>query len=50
MTKGDTKRTRSRARCSRCGATQGLIKKYGLGVCRRCFKEIAGELGFRKFD
>ncbi|MFX0198178.1 MAG: 30S ribosomal protein S14 [Candidatus Hodarchaeota archaeon] len=36
--------------CRRCGTTRGLIRRYGLNVCRRCFREIARKLGFTKFD
>ncbi len=36
-------------RCKRCGSTKGLIRKYGLYICRRCFREIANELGFFKY-
>ena len=35
--------------CQRCGTSRGLIRKYGLNICRRCFREIAEDLGFRKF-
>jgi ribosomal protein S14 len=31
-----------------CGAHQGLIRKYGLMICRRCFRERAEEIGFIK--
>ncbi|ELP88476.1 hypothetical protein EIN_230790, partial [Entamoeba invadens IP1] len=24
--------------CRRCGARKGLIRKYGLDICRRCFR------------
>ena len=33
-----------------CGARVGVIRKYALNICRRCFKENAERLGFRKFD
>ncbi len=36
-------------RCQRCGTTKGLIRKYGLYICRRCFRELGEELGFRKY-
>jgi len=37
--------------CWRCGKVgRGVIRKYDLDVCRRCFREIARDLGFRKFD
>lgn len=36
--------------CRRCKNNKGLIRKYGLYLCRRCFKDIAEGVGFRKFD
>lgn len=36
--------------CRRCGRTGGHISKYGLDLCRHCFREIALELGFKKFS
>lgn len=35
-------------RCRRCGTTKGVIRKYGLYICRRCIREIYKELGFKK--
>lgn len=37
-------------RCRICKGRKALIRKYRLYVCRRCFKEFATELGFRKYD
>ncbi|KAL7722101.1 RNA-binding protein [Entamoeba marina] len=37
-------------RCRRCNAQKGLIRKYGLDLCRRCFREKANEIGFFKLD
>ncbi len=37
-------------RCIRCGTHEALIRKYGLNICRRCFREVAEELGFRKYS
>jgi len=36
--------------CKRCGRTRGHISKYGLHLCRQCFREIAFDLGFKKND
>jgi len=36
--------------CKLCGTHRGVIYKYGLGVCRRCFKDYAEKFGFSKFD
>lgn len=37
-------------RCRRCGRTGGHIGKYGLELCRSCFREVAIELGFKKYN
>jgi ribosomal protein S14 len=39
-------------KCRRCGRTGvgGHINKYGLDVCRCCFREIATRLGFKKYS
>ncbi|MDP7324208.1 MAG: 30S ribosomal protein S14 [Candidatus Woesearchaeota archaeon] len=36
--------------CVRCGRRRGIIRKYGLYVCRQCFREIALKIGFKKFS
>lgn len=36
-------------KCERCGRYGSHIKKYGLHLCRQCFREIAEELGFKKY-
>ena len=37
-------------RCRRCGRAGGHISKYGLDLCRSCFREIAVQLGFKKYS
>ncbi len=37
-------------RCSRCGRRGGHIDKYGLDLCRQCFREIATKIGFKKYS
>ncbi|MBQ03900.1 30S ribosomal protein S14 [Candidatus Bathyarchaeota archaeon] len=50
MSKVRTKRYGKGSRsCTRCGTFDGLIRRYGLNVCRQCFREIAVDLGFKKF-
>ncbi|KYQ55676.1 40S ribosomal protein S29, partial [Trachymyrmex zeteki] len=35
--------------CSRaCANRHGLIRKYGLNICRQCFREYAADIGFKK--
>ncbi|MBI4019031.1 MAG: 30S ribosomal protein S14 [Candidatus Aenigmarchaeota archaeon] len=36
-------------KCVRCGNMRGLIRKYSLMYCRRCFREVAADLGFHKY-
>lgn len=36
--------------CKRCGSKGGtLIRRYGLNICRQCFREAAETLGFKKY-
>ena len=35
--------------CKLCGTTRGMISKYGLDLCRRCFRLNAKSLGFKKY-
>lgn len=37
-------------RCRLCGNRRGHIGKYGLNICRRCFRENATKLGFKKYN
>jgi len=36
-------------KCERCGSFKGVISKYKLNYCRRCFREVARNIGFKKF-
>ncbi|MFA5357939.1 MAG: 30S ribosomal protein S14 [archaeon] len=36
--------------CRMCGTRKGLIRKYKMVICRRCFKDNAEILGFKKYD
>ncbi|MEO2240699.1 MAG: 30S ribosomal protein S14 [Euryarchaeota archaeon] len=36
-------------RCRRCGDTHGVIQKYGILLCRQCFREVAEKMGFKKY-
>jgi small subunit ribosomal protein S14 len=37
-------------KCTRCGSTHGHIGKYGINLCRQCFREVATKLGFKKYS
>lgn len=36
-------------KCVRCGRFGAHISKYNLHLCRQCFREIAEQLGFKKY-
>ena len=40
---------RTKTKCTRCGKFSSHIHKYGLHLCRQCFREMADELGFKKY-
>lgn len=37
-------------KCIRCGRNRAYIQKYGIHLCRQCFREVATNIGFKKYD
>jgi len=37
-------------KCERCRRFGAMISSYNLNLCRHCFREIAEELGFKKYS
>lgn len=37
-------------KCEKCGRQGGHVGQYGLNLCRQCFRELAPELGFKKYS
>ena len=37
-------------KCERCGRFGAHIKSYGLNLCRHCFREVAEDIGFKKYS
>jgi len=37
-------------KCRECGRNGAHVQKYGLNLCRQCFREIAKKLGFKKYS
>jgi len=35
--------------CRVCGNGGGLVRKYGLNICRQCFRQYAKDIGFVKY-
>jgi len=50
INKKNAKADNKNLQCSVCGNNRGLIHKYGLNICRRCFREAASQIGFRKLS
>jgi ribosomal protein S14 len=48
--KGNLKAEKKLRKCRVCGTRAALIRKYRLYICRRCFKDVAEGIGFRKYD
>ena len=46
----EKKHSTSLNKCRRCGRIRGRIGKYGLNLCRQCFREIATKVGFKKYS
>jgi len=41
---------RSLRKCRRCGRTSAHIRKYGINMCRQCFRDTATKIGFKKYS
>ena len=40
----------SKKKCERCGRFGAHLNQYNLNLCRQCFREIAEEIGFKKYS
>ncbi len=50
MNKKKEKMDSKHMKCMVCGNQRALIHKYGLKMCRRCFRENAEKIGFKKYS
>lgn len=46
----ETRRSEQRRVCRDTGREQGLVGAYDIWLCRQSFRELAREMGFRKYD
>jgi len=37
-------------KCERCGKFGSHLNQYNLNLCRHCFREIAEQIGFKKYN
>ena len=36
-------------KCRVCSNQGGLIRKYGMNICRQCFRQYSKDIGFEKY-
>ena len=41
---------RTTKKCRVCGRYEGHISNYGIDMCRCCFREVATQIGFKKYN
>ena len=46
----DRKSGIAKKKCERCGRFGAHLSQYNLNLCRQCFREIAVEIGFKKYN
>lgn len=49
MRNEDKYKGRNSRKCRICGSARALIRAHNLRICRRCFREAAPSLGFKKY-
>ncbi len=37
-------------KCERCGRFGAMINSHGINLCRHCFREVAEDIGFKKYS
>jgi small subunit ribosomal protein S29e len=37
-------------KCRVCSNQGAIIRKYGLNICRQCFRQYANDIGFIKYQ
>ena len=40
---------RGTRRCELCDRRKSLIRRFSLNICRQCFRDVAHDIGFRKY-
>lgn len=45
----DRQKGKGLRKCRMCGGARGLIRSHKLYICRRCFREVARDIGFKKY-
>jgi len=40
----------AKQKCQKCGRFGAHLNQYNIHLCRHCFREIAEEMGFKKYN
>ena len=40
----------AKQKCKRCGRFGAHLNQYNIHLCRQCFRELAPEIGFKKYQ
>ncbi|MFP4632742.1 MAG: 30S ribosomal protein S14 [Halobacteriota archaeon] len=43
-------KTGNQHECRRCGRKEGLVSRYEIYLCRQCFREVARDMGAKKYS
>jgi len=43
-------RTGNELECRRCGREDGIVTRYEINLCRQCFREVARDMGAKKYS
>lgn len=46
----ESTRTGNELECRRCGREDGIVTRYEINLCRQCFREVARDMGAKKYS
>lgn len=49
-TEPEETRTGNKLECRRCGREDGIVTRYEINLCRQCFREVARDMGAKKYS
>jgi small subunit ribosomal protein S14 len=49
-TEPEETRTGNELECRRCGREDGIVTRYEINLCRQCFREVARDMGAKKYS
>jgi small subunit ribosomal protein S14 len=40
----------AKRKCEKCGRIGAHLNQYNINLCRQCFREVAEDIGFKKYS